>query len=143
MSKDIFDKKRNFLDKIWDFKESDFGRYVYTFMNTAGDMSKTLGRVVQVRVKAGLAGSDRVLLRHPDGILMCHENQAFFRITDKREITKLDKMYSSICDDGIDIEYTDCKKIPATGFIVKGLPESDEALVFSMMSDGNKTIIQV
>lgn len=38
------------------------------------------GHVVQVRKKAGCFGSDIVLIRHPDGILVAHENQSFCRV---------------------------------------------------------------
>lgn len=40
-----------------------------------------VGYVVQVRRKAGAYGSDMVLLRHPDGTLMVHENQLFVRMS--------------------------------------------------------------
>jgi hypothetical protein len=35
--------------------------------------------VAQVRLKAGAYGTDMIFLRHPDGSLMTHENQSFYR----------------------------------------------------------------
>lgn len=58
------------------------GVYVITGMQ-AGNMRgqlgwhRYIGYVVQLRKKAGAFGSDMVLLRHPDGSLICHENQSF------------------------------------------------------------------
>lgn len=44
-----------------------------------------IGYVVQVRKKAGAFGSHMVLLRHPDGSLMRHENQSFYRMNEAWE----------------------------------------------------------
>lgn len=58
------------------------GEYVITCMQ-AGNLQgqqgwhKYIGYVVQVRKKAGAFGSDMILLRHPDGALVRHENQSF------------------------------------------------------------------
>jgi len=61
--------------------------YVVTCMqagNLRGEQGwhKYIGYVVQVRKKAGAFGSDMVILRHPDGTLMRHENQSFCRMDD-------------------------------------------------------------
>ena len=63
------------------------GEYVVTCMqagNLRGEQGwhKYIGYVVQVRKKAGAFGSDMVILRHPDGSLMRHENQSFCRLDD-------------------------------------------------------------
>ena len=63
------------------------GEYVITGMqagNLRGEKGWQfyIGYVVQVRKKAGDFGSDMVLLRHPDGTLMQHTNQAYFRMGD-------------------------------------------------------------
>lgn len=39
------------------------------------------GYIVQVRGKAGDYGSDLVLIRHPDGRLMQHANQSYYKVS--------------------------------------------------------------
>lgn len=63
------------------------GEYVITGFqagNIRGEQGwhRYIGYVVQVRKKAGAFGSDMVLLRHPDGVLMRHENQCYYRMDD-------------------------------------------------------------
>jgi hypothetical protein len=60
------------------------GEYVITGVqagNFQGERGwrKYIGYVAQVRLKAGAYGTDMVFLRHPDGGLMTHENQSFYR----------------------------------------------------------------
>lgn len=60
------------------------GEYVLTGIqagNLHGEKGwvKYVGYVAQVRLKAGAYGTDMIFLRHPDGSLMTHENQCFFR----------------------------------------------------------------
>jgi len=50
------------------YPEKEHGVYIY------------IGYVVQVRKKAGAYGSDMILMRHPDGSLVRHENNAFHRL---------------------------------------------------------------
>ena len=62
------------------------GEYVLTSIqagNIRGEIGwhKYIGYVVQVRKDAGAFGSHMILLRHPDGSLMRHENQAFCRMS--------------------------------------------------------------
>lgn len=64
------------------------GEYVITGMQIgnkrgAQGWHKYVGYVVQVRKKAGAFGSDMVLLRHPDGSLVRHENQSFYRMDER------------------------------------------------------------
>lgn len=61
------------------------GEYVITgsqFGNLNGELGwqSYVGYVVQVRKKAGAFGSHMVLLRHPDGLLIPHENQSYYRM---------------------------------------------------------------
>lgn len=44
-------------------------------------IERFVGFCVQVRRKTGAFGSDQVFLRHADGTLVVHENQAFCRLT--------------------------------------------------------------
>lgn len=60
------------------------GEYVITGIqagNLHGEKGwrKYIGYVAQVRLEAGAYGTDMIFLRHPDGGLMTHENQCFFR----------------------------------------------------------------
>jgi len=103
------------MNTIREFKESDFGAYVYMFMNTSRDEEKRFGRLVQVRKGAGVCGSDRVIIRHWDDSLSCHENQSFHRITDTDEILDFTEIYMNLQRDSITQEYTDCDKIRGTG----------------------------
>lgn len=129
----MFDKLNiDYMNMIREFSEDDFNAYVHTGPNTSGDKSKMVGRLVQVRKKAGIAGSDKVLLRHPDGDLTCHENQCFVRIVDEEDLIAMEKAFEGVYEDSDKEEYTCYDKFPATGFIVEGLPESDEVLSFSM-----------
>lgn len=66
-------------------KHPQAGEYVITGLqagNLRGEQGwhKYIGYVVQIRKKAGAFGSDLILLRHPDGSLMRHENQDYCRM---------------------------------------------------------------
>jgi len=101
---------------IREFKVSDFGRYVLTWL---GPPKKYMvGKLVQVRLEAGEYGSDMVLLRQSDNVLMRHENQNFYSISES--FTKeLDALFSNIDQDSTEIEYTIANgDQPKTGFII-------------------------
>jgi hypothetical protein len=106
------------------FVPQDFGKYVLTWL---GPPEKYMvGRLVQVRLEAGAFGSDLVLLRHFDDVLMRHENQNFHYIPDLFK-DDLDKLFESVCQDSVDIEYTIGEGIsPKTGFIIPSeVPDGD------------------
>jgi len=95
------------------------------------------GRLVQVRRKAGLVGSDKVLIRHLDGVLTCHENQCFIRITNDKDVKKVRDAFKNVCEDVDDEEYKCDLGIPATGFIVENLPKSEGMLSFTVTTITN------
>lgn len=74
----------NYFDGRWTPSDSDlkFGDLVVTGLQcgSATDMAKYVGRVVQIRIGQGAFGSDVWLLRHPDGTLLSHENQGFWKL---------------------------------------------------------------
>lgn len=58
------------------------GEYIITGLqagnhNGEGGWGRYFGYVVQVRRKAGVFGSDVILVRHFDGVLIAHENQSY------------------------------------------------------------------
>ena len=114
------------LDQICKWKPTHKGAYVMTGPQQCLDPIRKIGRVVQVRLKSGAFGSDTVLLRHADGMLVVHENQWFYTIPDqlKEEIGELYKDLD-ISDDADENEYTLSKnKEPRKGFIIPSeLPE--------------------
>jgi len=98
--------------------------------------NKKVGRVVQIRKEAGICGTDCVLIRHYDGSLSSHENQCFYKIN-KYHKKRMDELFKD-SDTDIDHdgdEYTICDKLPATGFIVKGMKdESGRNLSFTIIT---------
>jgi len=114
--KDILNDKNKYNHIITEFKESDFGRYVLTWL---GPQEKyMIGKLVQIRLEAGCFGSDCVFLRHFDNLLMMHENQSFYEI-DKKYIKELDILFSSVNEDTVDAEYTIKNENGKRGFIIK------------------------
>lgn len=99
-----------------------FGDLVVTGLQSgnATDMAKYVGRVVQIRIGQGAFGTDVWLLRHPDGTLLSHENQGFWKLSllDAKDVRT--RYYTQeIWDwDSPDTEYSICDQNPATGFIV-------------------------
>ena len=63
---------------IHERKEEHHNAYVYTGLHMVRDTYNKIGIVVQVRLECGAFGSDKVFIRHCDGKLIVHENQAFF-----------------------------------------------------------------
>jgi hypothetical protein len=53
---------------------------------------------VQIRKKAGAFGSDMVLLRHLDGMLMPHTNQCFYTLTEEQE-SELAPLFAALLEE--------------------------------------------
>lgn len=85
-----------------------------------------LGRVVQVRKKAGAFGSNLVFLRHLDDSLSTHENQSFFRV-DSFWLDKLKELYADLTVEDYSQPYTIAGKYPETGKVIE-VKESDRPL---------------
>ncbi len=87
LAKDIVHAHREGLGKAQMVDMDSYpmpGEYVITGLqagNVRGEKGwrKYIGYVAQVRLKAGAYGTDMIFLRHPDGSLMTHENQCFYR----------------------------------------------------------------
>ncbi|HHZ96692.1 MAG TPA: hypothetical protein EYN67_14360 [Flavobacteriales bacterium] len=104
------------------FTEDDFGKFVTTAMTAesiSGNKIKLVGRLVQVRKKAGAFGSDLVLLRHIDDTLTQHSNQDFTLIDDYFLCQWLEFMFKDTSRDSPKEEYTLGEgRRPKTGFII-------------------------
>jgi hypothetical protein len=57
------------------------GQYLITSMSMHDNYIEQIGYCVQVRLKSGAFGSNQYLIRHPNGSLICHENQSFYSMT--------------------------------------------------------------
>lgn len=101
------------------FKESDFGQYVVTGPQIGNpNIEHQIGRLVQVRLKAGVFGSDLVLLRHADNALTSHANQWFFRVAREYHARLDDLFKDSFPDDPDRDSYSIDGHDPRHGFIV-------------------------
>lgn len=102
-----------------EFKNEDFGKFVTTGLNDHRDKQALVGRLVQVRKRAGAFGSDCVLLRHLDGRLIVHENQFFTIIDDYLLCHWLEFIFKDVVGDSPEEEYTLGEgRRPKTGFII-------------------------
>jgi hypothetical protein len=131
---DISDVFRNPGPKINNFVESDYGKYVITGMQAEpSNVNTRIGKLLQVRLEDGIYGSDCVFLRHLDGSLIPHENQAFFRVRDEY-IDFMDSIYNEMYSkydeesiDSIQTSYTKSGfKEPEIGFIIPSKFSADD-----------------
>ncbi len=70
-------------------KELKFGDFVVTGMQQGNDNPELyIGRLVQMRIGEGAYGSTMFFIRHPNGVLMRHENQSLWRLrwTDRAKV---------------------------------------------------------
>ena len=96
-----------------------YGDVVATSMQQGTtDELRYVGYVVQIREKAGCHGSDLVLVRHPDGVLVSHENQSFYLLRYKDAHAVLAHSNDRPADEGGAEPYTLQGKHPASGFVV-------------------------
>lgn len=125
------------------------GRYVITGPQANfQDYERYFGYVIQVRRKAGAFGTDIVLIRHPDGSLCAHENQAYFYV--EAHIKKLIKsLFPEDCTpDNEDYSKPYCLaygEFPETGRIIEPKKrqtqtEGNAFKITTLHSDGSKTI---
>lgn len=97
---------------------------------------KCIGRLVQVRKKSGVFGTDTIFIRLMDGELQCWENQGFFSISEEHK-SYLESFFKDIPLDKENIEYSINGKHKAKGFIVENMCCIDEE------SDASTCIITV
>lgn len=99
------------------FTISDKGKYVLSGP-IAGSMNRMIGRLVQVRKKQGMFGTDVVIVRESDGTLRSHENQ-FFWIIDEEYKDELDELFKDVYNDNADeYEYSIGGSNKQKGFLV-------------------------
>jgi hypothetical protein len=134
------------------------GEYLVTGLqagNIRGEQGWHLyvGYVVQVRKKAGAFGSHIVLMRHPDGTLMRHENQCFLRLTPEEEEALKGIFPPGMTPDEYE-DYTEAytlnNEYPATGKIIEPdgaeAPPQDNRPMMKITvtgAEGDKTVIVV
>lgn len=119
-----------------------FGQFVIIGPTTVNIPEyKKFGKIVQIRVGAGVAETDVFLLRHCNGDLSSHENQFVYDVTKKGKLrfSELFKSYSTEDEDNQETEYTIIGKEEATGFKVYDMPKSKDILTFgiAVISEGN------
>lgn len=135
------------------------GRYIITGPQVGnlngegpGGWSRYLGYIAQVRRRAGAFGSDLVLVRHPQGELVSHENQSFYYLDEAAE-EKLKELF----DEGVTPEkmedyrqaYSLNGEYPEVGQVIeekesdRPLPESPLVKITTTLDDGSKTQIIV
>lgn len=104
------------------------GKYVITGLQQGNSsIVKFIGKVVQVRLEAGMFGSNQVLLRHADDSLIPHENQNFYLISDKYNDC-LDKYFSDVfIDDSDEMEYSILGENHEKGFIIPSKVKEGES----------------
>lgn len=116
-----------------------FGDFVVSGINTLG--TNVIGYVVQIRKKWGAFGSDMLFIRDQDGVLMTHENQSFWKLTeDQLEAVKpfFKNTPSEELDDNPKLEYSTLKGQFANGFIVdeKDAPARTDSCAFAITVAG-------
>lgn len=82
---DIFDYIRTDKKEMIDLKTIDFGHFVFIGIRESKEINfeNNVGYLLQIREKQGEFGTDQVLIRHPSGEIIAHENQSFYNIDSK------------------------------------------------------------
>lgn len=103
----------------WDNSHRDKIVMTGLIMDVPSLSSLRLGSVCQVRIGAGLFGTDIVFLKHLNGDLVPHENQYFFNIPEElRE--EVEEMFASIPKlSGDNVSFTIQGERKETGFIIE------------------------
>ncbi|MFA7307637.1 MAG: hypothetical protein WC026_13295 [Hyphomicrobium sp.] len=84
-----------------------------------------VGRIVQVRKKSGIFGSDTILVRQLDGNLQAYENNSFFSVHDDFK-GFYDELFKDLPEERPNIEYSmSGGNHKAIGFIVEGMDCTD------------------
>ncbi|KHT64702.1 hypothetical protein RJ45_05085 [Photobacterium gaetbulicola] len=89
--------------------------------SSCGDgFANAVGYCLQIREGDGEVGSDnQVFLRHADGSIRVHHQQAFYRVADKDKAQVLSFFETTPKDESIDLELTCPNGINEVGFRVK------------------------
>jgi hypothetical protein len=121
------------------------GQMVVTGLHNLS-IEKRLGFCVQIRRGCGQFGSDMVFLRHPDGSLTTHENQAYFPMSEKQE-TLARTLFSDLPEEeDYTHGYSCCAKVHEVGFLIensKSQPTPNTPFSLTVKSsNGDRTLIQ-
>lgn len=84
-----------------------------------------VGYCVQVRKGAGPGGSNLVLLRHPDGQIVTHENQGFFSLSEEQIALARTIFESQPEDEDYSRGYCCPQAIRKVGFVIE--PDSPDS----------------
>ena len=87
--------------------------------NTPRDFDHYIGYVVQIRQKRGQYGSDQYLVRHPDGSLTNHENQAFWLVPKDLAEKALSLFVKKPDEEDKSTTYTVGMDFPENGYIIE------------------------
>ena len=79
---EIFESIKKNRKVIFDLKTVDFGCFVLigSIQGKVTNFENNVGYLVQIRERQGDYGTDRVLVRHPNGRVKLHENQNFNKV---------------------------------------------------------------
>ena len=121
------------------------GQMVVTGPNNL-TVEKRLGFCVQVRKGCGQFGSDMVFLRHPDGSLTTHENQAYFPMSEEQEALARTVFTDLPEDEDYTHGYLCCAKVHEVGFLIensKSQPTPNTPFSLTVeSSNGDRTLIR-
>lgn len=95
------------------------GQLVITGLQAGGVLERRIGFCVQIRRQRGQFGSDMVFLRHPDGMLVTHENQSYFGMTTEQEALARPLFTDLPEDEDYTQGYRCCAKVHEVGFIIE------------------------
>lgn len=105
------------------------------------DKNRLIGYCVQVRKGCGQFGSDAVLLRHPNGDLVVHENQSYFPLTEEQE-GAAKSLFEVLPEDEDDsLGYIVRGEGEEIGFLIEGLKTQDSSC--SMIIKTSKDFMEV
>lgn len=113
-------ERGEFFSDLNKFKGMKFGDFVVTGIHQSDDLEFYIGRVIQIRLGHGICKSAQIIIRHPNGKLMNHENQCLWRLR-WCDRAKVKAMYSEelLAKDSETEEYTIADQEPETGFLIE------------------------
>jgi len=110
------------------------GQFVVTGPQMGGAPERRIGFCVQIRKGRGQFGSDMVFLRHPSGILVTHENQGYFAMTEEQERLARPLFDSLPEDEDYSQGYKCCQKVHEVGFVIVDSASQPSPVSTSMMT---------
>lgn len=110
------------------------GMMVITGPQFRSSLERHLGFIVQIRLGRGQFGSDMVFVRHPDGMLVTHENQCFCQMSEDQEALARPLFTDLPEDEDLTRGYSCCDKVHEVGFFIqdsasKPMPDSPFAII--------------